>query len=468
MFLINIASVLIGIVILSAVQMLVMDSYVKRESEQSISKNADSIVSLIKNNPGISQEVLSVFLNGFSKSGNIHVFVVDSQGNVLVSTDESGFVSGNSNEIGKEYQGAVLSGKRNTATGTFGGIFNETMFTLQVPVISEASGTVIGAVYVSTPMPERRRMTEDFFKMTFICALIVLAVAFALSYMFSRRLVSPIKKIGTSVRNFAKGNFDSRVDLSADEETVEEIAKLAKSFNNMARQIEHSEEVRSSFISDVSHELRTPMTTIGGFIEAILDDTVPPERQKEYLTVVLSEVKRLTRLVNTFLDITRMKSDKMVINRTDFDINESIRLVVIGLEHSIEEKRIDVKLEFPDDKCFVRADKDAIMQVLTNLMDNAVKFTNNGGEIKIKVEPHHGEVSVSIRNTGCGIPKEQQGIIFERLYKVDRSRSINPEGTGIGLYLVKNIIDAHGKSIYVKSEPNEFAEFVFTLDKGHK
>ena len=210
------------------------------------------------------------------------------------------------------------------------------------------------------------------------------------------------------------------------------------------------------------------MTTISGFVYGILDDTIPPEKQKEYLTIVHSEITRLSRLVNTFLDITRLNSDKMVIHQTNFDINETIRMVIISLEKKLEDKKIDVDLKFSDQYCYVRADSDSIKRVLTNLLDNAVKFTYPEGKITVTVTPKQQEVYISVHNTGCGIPEEQQRMIFERLYKVDKSRSENKEGTGIGLYLVKQIIRAHGKNIIVNSKEGEYAEFVFNLSAGRR
>lgn len=221
-----------------------------------------------------------------------------------------------------------------------------------------------------------------------------------------------------------------------------------------------------SFISDVSHELRTPMTTIGGFIDGMLDDTIPPEKQKTYLKIVKDEVTRLTRLVNTFLDITRMQSDKVNLVISDFDINEVIRLIIIGLGNKIDAKNLEINLIFDRDVSYVRADADKIKMVLTNLFDNAIKFTNDKGTITIETLPKGGEVQISVHNTGVGIPAEQQKIIFERLYKVDKSRSINKEGTGIGLYIVKSMLAAHGKDIKVDSVEGEYARFTFSLDKG--
>ncbi len=462
-FFINVISVLVCVVILGSMQTVLVTNYISRQSEETLGKNADSIVALIQNN--ISVESLRGILSGFSRSSHSHIMVINDQGGVLVNTSDSGFAENTPAFIPNEYSKAVLSGQRNSIIGTLGGIFSETMFTLQVPVMSPG-GSAVGAVFISMPIPEQQKMNHALLRILFSSAIVVIIVSFLLSYMLAKRFSMPIKSIRDSAKAFAQGHLNARVGEIATKSDIDEIAELAETFNNMAFELEKVEDIRKSFISDVSHELRTPMTTISGFVYGILDDTIPADRQKKYLRIVYDEVTRLSRLVNTFLDISRMQSDKMVMNKSNFDINEAIRLTIIGLEQRLQEQQINVVLNFDTDSCYVFADSDSIKRVLTNLLDNAVKFTNLGGEIAVTVTTRQQEVFVSVRNTGCGIPKEQQQMIFERLYKVDKSRSINKEGTGIGLYLVKSIIRAHGKNIKVNSVEGEFAEFTFSLDKG--
>ena len=462
-FIINIISVLVCIIILGSMQTVLVTNYISRQSEEALGKNADSIVALIQNN--ITMDSLRNILSGFSRSSQSHIMVIDDKGNVLVNTGDSGFVHDVPAYINGEYSRAVLAGQRNSIIGTMGGIFSETMFTLQVPVMG-SNDRPMGAVFISIPIPEQQKMNHELFRILLFSTVAVIIVSFLLSYMLAKRFSMPIKSIRNSAKEFAQGHLDARVGETATKSDIGEIAELAETFNNMAFELEKVEDIRKSFISDVSHELRTPMTTISGFVYGMLDDTIPPDKQKEYLKIVYDEVTRLSRLVNTFLDISRMQSDKMVMHKTNFDINETIRLTIIGLERRLEEKRINVRLNFDSDSCYVRADSDSIKRVLTNLLDNAVKFTNENGEISVTVKPKQQEVYVSVRNTGCGIPAEQQQMVFERLYKVDQSRSVNREGTGIGLYLVRSIIRAHGKNIRVNSVEGEFAEFIFSLDRG--
>lgn len=460
---INIISMLISIIILGTTQMLMLTSYISKQSENALSQNAETIINMINGN--VPMDALNNMLNGFSRVTGNYIFIIDNRGRIITSTKDSNLVQSPPLFMEDEYAKTVLSGQKNTMIGTMGNLFTETMFTLQVPIRAKGN-TILGAVSVSRPIPEHQKMKYDMFQILLISIFIVMITSAFLSYILAKKFSVPMKSIGATTKEFAGGNFGARVSPIATQSDISEIAELAQAFNRMASELEKSEEIKNSFISDVSHELRTPMTTIAGFVTGILDDTIPADKQKEYLKIVHDEITRLSRLVNTFLDITRLQSDRLTLNKTVFDINELIRICIIGLESKIADADIDIELNFETDSCFAYADRDSITRVVTNLLDNAVKFTNKGGLIIVTAKTRQHEVIVSVRNTGCGIPKEQQDMIFTRFYKADRSRSQNKEGTGIGLYLVKNILQAHGKDISVNSVEGEYAEFIFTLEKG--
>lgn len=459
----NIVTICVSIAMLGTMQVVLVNNYLSEQRESDLIDDAESIVSLIENN--IAMDSLSSILRGFSKSSHSHIMVINNKGGVIVNTPDSGFADNSPAYLGDSMTKTVLDGKQHSIIGTMGGLFKQTMFTLQIPVQSDM-GAVIGAVLVSVPMMEYQNMNRSLFRIILSSIFLVVTISIIVSYILAKRISAPLKCISSSVKEFTKGKLDSRVGSVATESSVEEIAELATSLNEMAYELERVDNIRNSFISDVSHELRTPMTTIGGFVTGMLDDTIPQEKQKEYLKIVSSEISRLSRLVNTFLDISKLQSKKIVMQKTNFNICEEIRLSVIGLEQRLSEKKISVTLNFDQEDCYVYADADSIKRVITNLLDNAVKFTDEGGEITVTVKPKQHNVVISVKNTGCGIPKEQQPLIFERLYKVDKSRSKNIEGSGIGLYLVKNIIRAHGKNITVKSVEGEYAEFIFALNKG--
>lgn len=460
---INIISMLISIIILGTTQMLLLTSYISKQSEDALSQNAETIISMV--NGDIPMETLNNMLNGFSHVTGNYICIFDNKGKVITSTSNNRFVQSSPVFLESEYTKVVLSGQKYTMIGNMGNLFTETMFTLQIPIRTKGN-TVIGAVSVSRPIPEHQKMKYDMFQILLISIFIMMITSSFLAYILAKKFSVPMKNIGATTKEFAGGNFAARVGPIGTQSDISEIAELAQAFNKMAAELEKSEEIKNSFISDVSHELRTPMTTIAGFVTGILDDTIPQDKQKDYLKIVHDEITRLSRLVNTFLDITRMQSDKLTLNKSVFDINELVRICIIGLESKIAAAGIDIELNFETESCYAYADRDSIMRVLTNLLDNAVKFTNKGGLIIVTVKTVQHDVIVSVRNTGCGIPKEQQAMIFTRFYKGDRSRSQNKDGTGIGLYLVKNILQAHGKDISINSVEGEYAEFIFNLEKG--
>ena len=245
----------------------------------------------------------------------------------------------------------------------------------------------------------------------------------------------------------------------------DEIGQLAQSFDQMAVALQNIEEMRRDFIANVSHELRTPMTSIRGFIEGILDGTIPPERQSYYLTIVRDETDRLNRLVNNLLDLARMEAGELELRPRVVNINEIIRVCIIKLENLITSKQIQVEANFDDENVFVSADPDAIERVIYNLVHNAIKFTPEGGSIAIGTVRKKDTVEISVKDTGIGIDPNDMDMIWDRFYKADKSRSKDKVGTGLGLAIVKNIINEHNQQIWVESEPGKGTKFTFTLRK---
>ena len=463
-FLINITIVLVGIIMFAGLEYALLSKYVYREKVDTLKDNANAIASVINN--GMTVDRLENFLYGFSRSTNKNILIIDKSCRIILASADSEVYDKNAGYVDKKYCREVLENKEHTVEGTLGDVYKTAMFTLQIPVVSSDGSDVSGAIFISTEAPEMMKMKMEIMRILALSMLLVVLIAFLLSFAVSRRISKPIKSIGNAAKEFAKGDFSSRVIFKKNGDNITEITELADTFNDMAFELEQSDNIKNNFISDVSHELRTPMTTIAGFVDGILDDTIPPEKQKDYLMIVKEETARLSGLVNSFLDMTRLKTGKLSLEMTDFDINETIRRILINFENKINDKNISVEVELEKESCYVRADRDSIKRVVTNLLDNAIKFTNEGGKIIVKVYGKQQEVCVSIYNTGCGIAESELKFIFERFYKVDKSRSINREGTGIGLYIVKDILNQHGKDIKVNSREGEFAEFVFTLDKG--
>ena len=279
-----------------------------------------------------------------------------------------------------------------------------------------------------------------------------------ITYFVKRLIVKPLSHINIAAQRLAKGDVEQRVEVISNDE----IGQLAESFNSMAESLETVDITRKEFISNVSHELRSPITSIKGFVGGILDGVIPKGMENYYLNIVHDEIERLTRLVNDLLDISTMESGKFTLNKTKFDINEVIQICILNLENKIKDKGLDVRAIFNSERRFVLADRDRIIQVLTNLLENAIKYSNDSGKIKVVVETKSDKVYIKISNTGANIPKEDMKHIWDRFYKIDKSRS-NKISTGLGLPIVRLILRQHDEDIWVENIENKGVQFIFTL-----
>lgn len=300
---------------------------------------------------------------------------------------------------------------------------------------------------------------------TMITTCVIVMVAGLLAcYVLSERISTPIRNMSKAAKSFASGNFSARVPIRGSDE----IAELATAFNNMASSLEELEQMRDSFISNVAHDLRTPMTSISGFIDGILDGVIPPEKYTYYLQIVGTEVKRLSRLVATLLDITRIQAGERKFTMAPFDVCETARQILISFEKKIDEKGLQVEFECSKDNMNAVGDADAIHQVLYNLIDNAVKFSFQKGVLRVRVlyPAKEKKIAVSVYNEGQGLSEKEISHVFDRFYKADKSRGLDKSGVGLGMYIAKTILVSHGETITVKSEEGKWCEFRFTLPKA--
>lgn len=314
-------------------------------------------------------------------------------------------------------------------------------------------------VYMHTPVDEVKASRMKILQYFLISGGVAISIAVLLIYIFSLRISRPLKQIKNAAARISNGEFEKRLDVK----TKDEIGELAKMFNQMAAALQNIEEMRRGFIANVSHELRTPMTSIRGFVEGILDGTIPPERQNQYLAIVRDETNRLNRLVNDLLDLAKMEAGEMKLSITAININELIRKCVIKLETLFLEKDLTVDADFEEEDMQVKGDSDAIERVLVNLMHNAAKFTPQGGKIRVVTHKNKDKVEITIADNGIGIDENELDMIWDRFYKTDKSRGRDKAGTGLGLAIVRNIINEHGQSISVQSKPGEGTAFTFTL-----
>ncbi len=337
--------------------------------------------------------------------------------------------------------------------------FFEEKYLVSCEPIKANTGDTVGYTLVCTSDDGYEYMENQTVKVAVVAALWVMLAALVAVYFITDKIVSPLKEMSHAAKEFSTGKFDTRVKVHGNDE----VAELALAFNNMATALEKNEETRRSFLANVSHDLRTPMTAISGFVECMLNGAVPPEKYNYYLEIISSEVKRLSRLVSSLLDISRLQAGDRKMVKSPFDICEMARQIIISFEQKLDAKKLDVSFECDDDNMFALADRDAIYQVLYNLCDNAVKFSREGGKYRIKITKKNRKILVSVYNEGMGIPAEELPSVFDRFYKSDKSRGLDKSGVGLGLYIVKTIVDSHGEEIWVQSTYGEYCEFVFTL-----
>ncbi len=315
-------------------------------------------------------------------------------------------------------------------------------------------------VFVAAETESLTEMWRAFASIFTFTAIVVLLIAFVTSSVTSLRQTKPLKEMAEAVRKFGHGDFDARVEVGC--ERCDEVGELAVAFNAMAESLAKSEARRSEFVANISHELKTPMTTIAGFADGILDGTIPQTKEEDALKTISAETRRLSRLVRRMLDLSRLQSAEHVTAQEQFDISEIMLRVLVSLETKINAHRLDVDTNLPEEPVKVWGDPDAIAQVCYNLLDNAIKFSTEGETLGISVVPKGGKAHVSVRNVGETIPPEEQPMVFDRFHKTDHSRSEDREGVGLGLYIVRAILDNHKEDISVTSQDG-MTEFTFTL-----
>lgn len=289
----------------------------------------------------------------------------------------------------------------------------------------------------------------------------IIIAACIVKYFAEVLVVEPIEELNSAAKKLTKGEVTKRVKVINDNE----IGELAESFNIMAQSIEESDNIRKEFISNVSHELRSPITSIKGFVGGILDGVIPKDKENYYLKIVYDEIDRLARLVNDLLDISAMESGKFNLNISEFDINQVVSLCILNLEGKIKAKGLSVKVTLCDKRCFAIGDRDRIIQVLTNLLENAIKYSNDNGQIEVNINVKGEKIFVSIFNTGENINNEDIKHIWDRFYKSDKSRT-NKISTGLGLPIVRLILSQHNEDVWVNNIEGKGVNFTFTLKRN--
>lgn len=396
---------------------------------------------------------------------------------LIILTDAEGVpVASQSNysvEISKDFKlpedslKLLKSGKEVSSIQHFHHSIKDSQLAYALPVMN--GERMVGAVIVSSPSARWSGLLNVMARTIVMASLWIMLAALIAVYFVSERVSAPLREMRRAVKEFAEGDFDRRVAVHGDDE----VAELGMAFNQMAQALENTEKTRSSFVANVSHDLRSPMTTIAGFIDAIRDGVIPPEKQGHYLNLISDEVHRLSRLVSSLLDVTRIEAGERKFVMKPFDICEMGRQILISFEQRIEQKRLSVEFVCENDSMMVLADHDAIYQVLYNLCDNAVKFSQDEGVLRITLDRvsqdergKKGRIRASVYNQGQGIAPEDLPLVFERFYKGDKSRGLDRRGTGLGLYICKTIVAAHGEDIWVTSVEGKDCQFTFTIKEA--
>ncbi len=450
-------------VMLTAVQAFVAGRYWISEKKELLTENAVTVSVFLSDNAmqGPSNtyflpNTLSPTLHHFGSLADGHVLVTDKDLRILLCSD-----SADCFHVGRKIttlsESSFQSGSA-FAVGRLGGMYDQNQYTAGVPLLSK-NETVMGYVLVSASAKAMQQYIVDNLRVSLISGVAVLTLVFIVLYILTYRQVKPLRQMAAATRQFSRGDFSARIRVKG----RDEVAELATALNNMAVSLSSEEDARRSFVANVSHELKTPMTTISGFVDGILDGTIPPEKHSHYLHIVSDEVKRLSRLVRSMLDLSRIDSGQLKLHPVSFDLTQTVCASLLSFEQQIEQKGLTIAGLEDCEPQMVCADFDLVQQVVYNLLENAVKFTNEGGILAVRLYHESGRTFLSIRNTGEGIPSTELPHIFERFYKSDRSRSLDKSGTGLGLFLVKTIINLHGGEITVQSVPYEYCEFVCWL-----
>ena len=376
--------------------------------------------------------------------------------NALLGCEHQGMFIDNT-----EYLQKVITNGSDSFIGIIEGLYTDSRYVVAVPIINSENQVLSGIIIASTPTAGTSALMQRISNLFLSASLIVVLVAVLAVSMFARQQSKPLRDLSKAAYDFGHGDLNARVRLSGD--YSEEMEELALSFNNMASLLQKSEYQRQEFVANVSHELKTPMTTISGYVDGILDGTIPENRRNYYLQIVSDETKRLSRLVRSMLDISRLQDQPIPEDqKMHFDLEEAVGQVLITFEQKIVGKNLDVDVDFPEHPVFTFAGKDYVTQVVYNLIDNAVKFCPEGGTLGLKLKEAGKKVYISISNDGDTIPPEELPLVFDRFHKLDKARTRTKDSWGLGLYIVKTIVCSHGENISVTSK-NGKTEFTFTM-----
>jgi len=433
----------------------VLDYYFVTHENELIVKRVANYEKVVNNTyvDSLSLKVLQeqvMLLDGYT-GANIWLFAGD--GSIYTTDAERDFLDVKKYPQLAQDLKAVFEGKTTTREVNYNGT---NMLQVGYPF---HIGKTIHAMFINVPTPEIEDTISKVSVIIFISLAISGILAVILIFLITRRMGYEIKVINESAKFISMGNFEKKIIINR----KDELGELAESFNKMADELNRQENTKRMFISSLSHDLRTPLTTIKGYTQGILDGTIDPDKQERYLNIVLNESDRLIKMINDLLDLSKMESGALVLNKTDFDINEMILNILDNFEHKIIDKRVKLTIDLMKDKILAHGDYNAIHRVIYNLLDNATKFVEEDGTISIRSELRGEKLYIGISNTGRILNEKELSQIWDRFTKLDKSRGLEKKSSGLGLSIVKEIIKAHNEKIDVFSNEDIGVAFIFTI-----
>ncbi len=460
-FIVTILMFAICFVVFGFTMLMMGRAFLVREKQSSMYAVADEVKAFseaVYDQGGLKSLEMRMSLAVIAQSNDSHILVCDENG-VIVSCSDNSLSSQYINEqLSDTIMGKLREDGSYEAMTNLDGVYDGARYVVG-ETLQGRNGRTVGYVLVSYETSGFFGSWGGFAMIFVLVAVVVLLLAILFEYYNSRRLSRPLYEMAEAARRFAQEDYSARIS-GYDEE--DEIGMLAESFNAMAEGLEQNEARRQEFVANVSHELRTPMTTISGFADGILDGTIPQSEERKYLEIISSETKRLSRLVRSMLDMSRLRSGDPALREKTFDLSEMMVETVLNFVDRVEAKHLDMDLSMPEDALFVHGDVDALTRVLYNLIDNAIKFADEGTVLTVSLWKEGKKAYVSVQDIGEELPQEELPRIFDRFHKADRSRSQDRDGVGLGLYMVRQIIADHDQDIFVTSEEGTTV-FTFTL-----
>ena len=456
---------LLAVLLLTGISFqLLVENYLRKEAISRLESNGKVVAELVEFSAGadaLDSRDFHVALTLVAAVSDMDTVICDATGKLLMCAAAPMGCQHTGLILGSDYLRRVFEEDGCVDTGTIEGLYDDVRYVVSFPV-RDAQGKKLGVVISSSPVAQSNAVLQEISEIFLFVAVLVVLAAVVVATVFVRKQSMPLRIIARTARDFGHGQLDARVALEGNH--TEEVQELTLAFNNMASSLQKSEYQRQEFVANVSHELKTPMTTIAGYVDGILDGTIPQEKQRHYLGIVSAETKRLNRLVRSMLDISRLQDQQGIPEeqKSRFDISECAGQTLLNFEKKLIDKEVDVQVQLPEYPLYVLANRDYITQVVYNLLDNAVKFCPQGGQLELRIQKGGGKAYISIANEGETIPPEELPLVFDRFHKLDKSRSQNRDGWGLGLYIVKTIICSHGENISVTSREGR-TTFTFTL-----